>query len=135
MHIWHLSDVCKQLLMHMLSKGAVGHPNRFITACCCAVPGLVRLAGRVTLLIETQEEAFVAKLLVSEGQEVPVGSPVALLADEEGKIEAAAQQADLVACHVTDVYDDKVQPQDGSIRTLVWQSYLKESSRDSGGCM
>lgn len=93
------------------------------------------LAGRVTLLIETQEEAFVAKLLVPEGQEVPVGCPVALLADEEGKVEAAAQQADLVARQISDVYDDKLQPQDGSVRTLVWQSYLKESSKDSGGCM
>ncbi|WIA37806.1 hypothetical protein OEZ86_014670 [Tetradesmus obliquus] len=90
-------------------------------------------AGKVTLLIEANEEAWLAKQLVPEGSELPVGKPVALLCEEQDQLQQAAQQAAAVA-GVRSVYDHEAESGQ-SVRTLVWQSYLKESNKESGGCM
>jgi pyruvate/2-oxoglutarate dehydrogenase complex dihydrolipoamide acyltransferase (E2) component len=52
-------------------------------------------AGEVSLLVESQEGAFVLALLAAEGAELPAGAPVAVLidADAEGAAEAAAAAA------------------------------------------
>eukprot|EP00879_Flechtneria_rotunda_P017810 GHRR01018669.1.p1 GENE.GHRR01018669.1~~GHRR01018669.1.p1 ORF type:complete len:186 (+),score=37.20 GHRR01018669.1:157-714(+) len=90
-------------------------------------------AGKVTLLVEAQEEAHLAKLLAKEGQEVPVGEPIAVLCEDVEQLPAAAKQGEQLAQRVKNVYD--VDQLGGSVRTLVWQSYLKEGGKQSGcGC-
>lgn len=94
-------------------------------------------AGSVTMLIETQEEAQLAKILVPEGQEVPVGTPIAVMCEDLDQQQAAVAQASKVAS-VKDLYAADRQQTGPSVRTLVWQSYLKESKKEGGsscGCM
>ncbi len=85
-------------------------------------------AGTVTLLVEAQEEGYVHRLLVQEGQKVPVGRPIAVVCDHE----APADHHHVVA--TSNVYDDS----QGRVRVLSWQSYLKDSGAGAGsggGCM
>jgi pyruvate/2-oxoglutarate dehydrogenase complex dihydrolipoamide acyltransferase (E2) component len=104
----------------------------------------------VTLLLESQEEAYLAAVLVPEGQEVPIGTPVAILCEDEIDVAAAAAAAQrLTKAGLTNVYDEaamqRQQQQEEarglSLQLLEWQSYLKESSKDtdssssSCGCM
>eukprot|EP00878_Enallax_costatus_P026642 GHUV01028597.1.p2 GENE.GHUV01028597.1~~GHUV01028597.1.p2 ORF type:complete len:136 (+),score=41.23 GHUV01028597.1:1071-1478(+) len=94
-------------------------------------------AGSVTMLIESQEEACMAKILVPEGQEVPVGTPIAIMCEDDDQLNAAAAQAPKVAS-IKDTYEADKQQAGPSVRTLVWQSYLKESKKEPGsscGCM
>lgn len=94
-------------------------------------------AGTTAMLIETQEEAFVAKLLVPEGQEVAVGTPIAVLCDNEEQLQLAATQAAAVK-KIYNVYSVGEGSPVRSLRVLEWQSYLKESSKEpgkDGGCM
>lgn len=90
-------------------------------------------AGSVTLLIESQEEARLAAVLVPEGQEVPIGTPIAVLCEDEDAAAAAADAAQQVAG--MNVYDEEQmqQKQRQGWQLLEWQSYLKESSKDSDG--
>jgi pyruvate/2-oxoglutarate dehydrogenase complex dihydrolipoamide acyltransferase (E2) component len=93
-------------------------------------------AGKVTLLIEANEEAWLAKQLVPEGSELPVGTPIALLCEEQNMLQEAAQQA-AAAARIKSVYRHEAESGQ-SIRTMVWQSYLKESNKQPGsncGCM
>eukprot|EP00882_Tetradesmus_deserticola_P027020 GHRQ01029856.1.p1 GENE.GHRQ01029856.1~~GHRQ01029856.1.p1 ORF type:complete len:121 (+),score=27.50 GHRQ01029856.1:131-493(+) len=92
-------------------------------------------AGKVTLLIEANEEAWLAKQLVPEGSELPVGQPIALLCEEQDQLQQAVQQKAAVA-RVLDVYEQAEGT--SNVRTLIWQSYLKESNKEPGsscGCM
>lgn len=94
-------------------------------------------AGTTAMLIETQEEAFVAKLLVPEGQEVAVGTPIAVLCDNEEQLQLAATQAAAVK-KIHNVYNVSEGSPVRSLRVLEWQSYLKESNKEpgkDGGCM
>lgn len=93
-------------------------------------------AGKVTLLIEANEEAWLAKQLVPEGSELPVGQPIALFCEEQEQLKQTVQQEAAVA-RVSSVYEHEVESAQ-SIRMLIWQSYLKESNKGSGsscGCM
>lgn len=89
-------------------------------------------AGTVTMLIESQEEACMAKILVPEGQEVAVGTPIAVMCEDEDQQQAAAAQADKITS-IGNVYEEEQQQAGQSVRTLVWQSYLKESQKEPGG--
>jgi len=99
-------------------------------------------AGSVTLLLESQEEAYLAAVLVPEGQEVKIGTPVAVLCEGQDEINTvAAAAAEQLAG--LDVYDEAAMQQQQqrpgmSLQLLEWQSYLKESSKEPGsscGCM
>lgn len=97
-------------------------------------------AGSVTLLLESQEEAYLAAVLVPEGQEVQIGFPVAVLCEDDSGISAAADAAQQLKG--LNVYDEAaMQQQEGrglSLQLLEWQSYLKESGKDASsscGCM
>ncbi|KAG1675412.1 hypothetical protein FOA52_012331 [Chlamydomonas sp. UWO 241] len=83
-------------------------------------------AGTVTLLVESQEEGFLAQILVPEGPDaVRVGAPVATFCDTaEGAAAAAAPGAPTLP--TTDVYDES-QPH---VNVLPWQSFLKTSTRE-----
>lgn len=88
------------------------------------------------MLIEANEEGWLAMQLLQEGQEAPVGQPIALLCEEEEQLEQAAQQAPAVQQY-SNVYQSEQEP-GRHIRTMVWQSYLKESNKEPGsncGCM
>lgn len=114
------------------------------------LPSVLLCAGAVTLLLESQEEAYLAAVLVPEGKEVPIGAPVAVLCEEERDISAAADAAQRLArAGLSNVYDEaavqRQQQQEEargfSLQLLEWQSYLKElskepnSSSSSCGCM
>lgn len=97
-------------------------------------------AGSVTLLLESQEEAYLAAVLVPEGQEVLIGTPVAVLCEDESDVSAAADAAQQL--QGLNVYEEAaMQQQEGrglKLQLLEWQSYLKESGKDAGsscGCM
>lgn len=81
-------------------------------------------AGTATLLVESQEEGYVHKLLLKEGQPVSVGTPIAIV----GERPASGGGHTL---RTTNVYDDQQQ----QVKVLAWQAYLKESKKPSGGCM
>jgi hypothetical protein len=99
-------------------------------------------AGSVTLLLESQEEAVLAAVLVPEGQEVKIGTPIAVLCEDQDDVAAAGKAAKQIAG--LDMYDDAaVQQQQQSssgmtLQLLEWQSYLKDSQKEPGdscGCM
>jgi rhodanese-related sulfurtransferase len=97
-------------------------------------------AGSVTLLLESQEEAYLAAVLVAEGQELQIGAPIAVLCENENDVSAAADAAKQL--EGLNVYDEAAMQQQNhrglSLQLLEWQSYLKESSKDgssSCGCM
>jgi pyruvate/2-oxoglutarate dehydrogenase complex dihydrolipoamide acyltransferase (E2) component len=83
-------------------------------------------AGRVTMLLESQEAGTLRKILVEEGQVVPVGKPIAIITDDE-----ADSPSDLPLSGLPgNVYDPDQRP----ARILEWQSYLKEGSSPSSSC-
>ncbi|GBF93517.1 dihydrolipoyllysine-residue acetyltransferase component 1 of pyruvate dehydrogenase, mitochondrial [Raphidocelis subcapitata] len=96
-------------------------------------------AGSVTLLIESQEEGLLARTLAPEGAALPVGAPIALVAEGVGEGAAPAARAAALAAAAawqvgtSDVYDSS-QP---AVRVLEWQSYLRDSKEEPGGrkCM
>jgi pyruvate/2-oxoglutarate dehydrogenase complex dihydrolipoamide acyltransferase (E2) component len=97
-------------------------------------------AGSVTLLLESQEEAYLAAVLVPEGQEIQIGAPIAVLCEDESDLSAAADAAkQLEGLNVYDEAAMQQQERSGlSLQLLEWQSYLKESGKDgssSCGCM
>ena len=84
-------------------------------------------AGRVSMLLESQEAGTLRKILVQEGQEVPVGTPIAIITDDEA--EGPAEPP--LNIPTSNVYD-ATQPR--PVRVLEWQSYLKEGSSPSSSC-
>lgn len=97
-------------------------------------------AGSVTLLLESQEEAYLAAVLVPEGQEVQIGDPIAVLCEDESDMSAAVDAAQqLKGFNVYDEAGMQQQERRGlSLQLLEWQSYLKDSSKESSsscGCM
>jgi hypothetical protein len=83
---------------------------------------------QVRLLVESQEEGFVARRLGGEGEEVPVGRPIALLCEREEDISAVQENADRIA-KMEDVYSASHTPR---LRLLEWQSYLAQGPPSSG---
>jgi pyruvate/2-oxoglutarate dehydrogenase complex dihydrolipoamide acyltransferase (E2) component len=81
-------------------------------------------AGSVKMLIEAQDEGFVARTLVAEGSRVTVGTPLALIVEEEGQV----QHVKGLACSIADVYSTE-EP----VKLLTWQSYLSKSESTNGG--
>jgi len=82
-------------------------------------------AGTVTMLVESQEDGYLAKVLVPEGTDnLPAGRPVAVFAETEAAAAAAAADG-APRVPTTDVYDD-AQPR---VAVLPWQSFLKQGSR------
>lgn len=79
--------------------------------------------------MESQEEATLAAVLVREGEEVAVGAPIALLVEDAADAAASVADAPRLLAGVRNVYDDE----GGRLRTLVWQSFLKESKKQDGG--
>ena len=69
-----------------------------------------------------QEEVFLQRILVHEGEEVDVGTPVAVACEFEESL------SELASYKVPDRHDM------GSARTLSWQSYLQSGTETSGGC-
>lgn len=94
-----------------------------------------QFAGTVRLLVESQEEGHLARQLVGEGAEVPVGTPVALLCEEQEQVE----QLRRLPAPRGNVYDDRAAAGKAGgaagMRQLEWQSYLAEGDKKSGGCM
>lgn len=95
-------------------------------------------AGAVTLLVEGQEDATVARILAPEGAALRVGVPIAVLAERSGDdgdsdAAAAVKRAQAYKVPTDDVYSASAP----KVRVLEWQSYLKASKEDSGGkkCM
>jgi hypothetical protein len=100
-------------------------------------------AGTVTLLVESQEDGVLAHILVPEGQQVPIGTPIAIINEDAAAAPQQQQQQQQqqsraegpgYTCPTSNVYD----PQQPSVRVLEWQSYLKDSTKPAGsdcGCM
>ncbi|KXZ45833.1 hypothetical protein GPECTOR_50g627 [Gonium pectorale] len=87
-----------------------------------------QFAGTVALLVESQEEGFVAGLLAAEGDEVPVGRPVAVLCErleELAAVREAVGSGELLR-GVDSVYES------APMRLLEWQSYLAQGPKSSG---
>jgi len=77
------------------------------------------------MLVESQEDGYLAKVLVPEGTDnLPAGRPVAVFAETEAAAAAAAADG-APRVPTTDVYDD-AQPR---VAVLPWQSFLKQGSR------
>lgn len=85
-------------------------------------------AGTVTLLVESQEQCFVAVRLVQEGQEVEVGTPIALLSERAEEVGPLRERAALEVARAGNAYEFV-----GRLRTLEWQSYLKGDNDNGGG--
>ncbi|KAG2502228.1 hypothetical protein HYH03_000714 [Edaphochlamys debaryana] len=67
---------------------------------------LDQFKGTVSLLVESQEEGVVARLMAAEGEEVPVGRPIMLLAEgSEAEAEAVREAAPRLLAGLEDVYE------------------------------
>ncbi|KAK9819392.1 hypothetical protein WJX81_001745 [Elliptochloris bilobata] len=88
-------------------------------------------SGTVTLLVEAQEDGVLQRILVPEGQHVAIGTPVALMSEEEV---APPGLQEWRPPEGFSVYAAGAAAGADVPRTLVWQSYLKEGGKDSGGC-
>lgn len=75
--------------------------------------------------LQAQEEGFLSKITVEEGEEVKVNEPVAIMCElEESLRDISDNQSSL----------DNLLKDHGKLRQLTWQSYLKESNNDAQGC-
>eukprot|EP00617_Octactis_speculum_P021453 CAMPEP_0185750352 /NCGR_PEP_ID=MMETSP1174-20130828/9127_1 /TAXON_ID=35687 /ORGANISM="Dictyocha speculum, Strain CCMP1381" /LENGTH=125 /DNA_ID=CAMNT_0028426877 /DNA_START=157 /DNA_END=534 /DNA_ORIENTATION=+ len=74
---------------------------------------------RMNLQVESQDEAFIARLLVDDDgiADVAIGEPIAILVEDECDIEDAALMAETVV---------KQYKQGHDIPILCWQAYLKQ---------
>lgn len=81
--------------------------------------------------IELVEDAYLAKqLLPVSSKMLPVGSPIALLCEEESDIKEVAQHK------LPADFNEYNQESTGLYRIATWQSYLKERKVEpSSGCM
>jgi hypothetical protein len=86
--------------------------------------GCVLLLCKLTCMrmARMQEEGFMHSILVEEGRTVPVGTPVALMAE----LEESLSQLDGYKVPVGNIYEGG----QAAVRSLSWQSYLKS---DEGG--
>eukprot|EP00877_Chromochloris_zofingiensis_P009842 jgi/Chrzof1/5110/Cz15g11230.t1 len=85
--------------------------------------------GTVRLTIESQEDGYLGKILVPEGQAVAAGTPVAVVCEDKEQLSNAASWSS----PTSNVYDE-TKPQ---VRVLEWQSFLKESkeTKTDRSCM
>ena len=75
-----------------------------------------------------QEEGYLHSILVKEGEQVPVGTPVALMAE----LEESLPGLDGYKLPVSNVY---MEGASSTVRALSWQSYLKsDEGSSSRGC-
>jgi len=82
-------------------------------------------AGKVTLLVESQEEGYLAEVLVEQGPaSIAVGTPLATFVEREESVQAL-KAAGGYQCPTTNVYDDT----QSNVPVLTWQSYLKSTKR------
>jgi Biotin-requiring enzyme len=101
-------------------------------------------AGRLTMLLESQEDVRLAAVLTPEGTEVAVGAPIAVLLDDSDAhgldVAAAGAAGTAVAAHWSSLYADAHNGAPAP-RLLEWQCYLKDSGEEkrpgagAGGCM
>lgn len=70
------------------------------------------------LQVESQDEAFVAHLLIEDDgvSDVAVGEPIAIFVENESDIEEASRMTNRIVEHYRKGHD---------VRTLCWQAYLK----------
>ena len=92
-----------------------------------SLPACSVIRARQIAVCVTQEDGFLHSILVGEGKKVPVGTPVALMAE----LQESLPQLDQYKVPVSNTYEGSAT---GSpVRTLVWQSYLKSDAGGSGG--
>ena len=76
--------------------------------------------------VYVQEDGYVHSILVPEGEKVAVGAPIALMTEYEEDL------------HTLDGYEpptDDLYQEGRGLRTLTWQSYLKDDKGGGGkGC-
>lgn len=77
------------------------------------------------MCLQAQEDGFLSRILVDEGQDVGVHTPVATMCEFEEDLEELAKNHAEV---------DKILEQSQSLRQMTWQSYLKEAKNGSKGC-
>jgi len=75
--------------------------------------------------LQAQEDGFLSKVLVGEGEDVEVHTPVATMCEYEETLEELSQGEKDVRKFLED---------HGQLRKLVWQSYLKEAKEGQKGC-
>lgn len=73
--------------------------------------------------LQAQEDGYLGKILIEEGEEVKVHTPVATMCEAEENVEA-----------VKGPEADELLKQPDQLRQLTWQSYLKESKHGRKGC-
>ena len=86
------------------------------------------ITGRVTMLLEAHDDGVVAEILVAEGgQDVPAGTPLALIADDGDGVDAlrrayreapATGDAEALAARL-------------GARVMAWQAYLHDDAAPS----
>ena len=88
---------------------------------------LGKFEGTVTMLLESQEDVFLQRTLVDEGQEVTVGVPIALVCEFEEDLEEL-KDYQVPTPNLYKEGSDKY-------RMLTWQSYLKSDKGEGpSGC-
>ena len=83
------------------------------------------MKGPVVMLVESQEDVFLQRLLVQEGEEVAVNTPIAVACDFEDELKGLEDYT---------VPTDDLKADSDKARILVWQAYLKTSSQTPSGC-
>lgn len=76
------------------------------------------------MLVEAHDEGVLAKVLVPEGQELAVHTPVALMCEQAGDVSALSS--------LDDSYWTSQRLQ--SLKVITWQAYLKEPRAGGRGC-
>eukprot|EP00884_Botryococcus_braunii_P002453 jgi/Botrbrau1/12208/Bobra.0197s0003.1 len=82
-------------------------------------------AGEVSMLVEAQDEGILARVLVAEGHEVAVHTPVAVMCEHT---EDVAVLSDI------DLSSQESEQWLKSARSITWQAYLKHRSAGGKGC-
>ena len=86
-------------------------------------------AGAISLLVESQEEGYLAKRIHLESKEpLDVGVPIGLLVESEAGLKLLSSDFELKL--PSNIYDES----QSQARVLPWQSYLK-SKKSSVKCM
>lgn len=81
------------------------------------------MEGSVVMLVESQEDVYLQRILVGEGQDVRVGKPIAVACDFEDEQDSLSSYQPPT---------DDLLADSSMARTLVWQAYLKSGSPPSG---
>lgn len=72
--------------------------------------------------VETQDDVVLARILAQPGQEVPVGAPIAVLAEEEDEVEKVASLTDA---------EVNARLDEGDFKAFMWQAYhLPQQDQD-----